>query len=254
MGDLYAEWARVYDCYYPDRTSEVEFWDKLAAPCGPRVLDLMCGTAEVSLELARRGYRVLGVDLSPAMLSVAAQRLAAAADYPARNLSLAQGDAGALPAAAGTVDFALVGGNGSFNHLDEPHARAALTELRRVLRPGGGLGMELVNPHLLKDVYPVRTFGPLRPPPGVWVEKESRNYYDQDAGLFHIRQLAQYEIDGERGEYLVDFALCIWKPDQIRAMLEEAGFGSVRTHGDYDLQPFDPVSSDLLVVAEALAG
>jgi SAM-dependent methyltransferase len=81
MGDLYAEWARVYDCYYPDRTSEVQFWDALAAQHGPRVLDLMCGTAEVSLELARRGYRVLGVDLSPAMLSVAAQRVAAAADY-----------------------------------------------------------------------------------------------------------------------------------------------------------------------------
>ena len=254
MGDLYAEWARVYDCYYPDRSSEVEFWAGLGAQFGHRWLDLMCGTAEVSLELARRGYRVLGVDLSPSMLAVAAERLAAAADYPARNLSLAQGEAGALPAARGTIDFALVGGNGSFNHLDEPQARTALGELRRVLHPGGGLGMELVNPHLLKEVYPVRTFGPLRPPPGVWVEKESHNHYDQAAGLFHIHQVAQYEIDGERGEYEVDFALCVWKPDQIRAMLEEAGFGNVRTYGDYDLQEFDPWSSDLLVVADLLPG
>ncbi|NIV29675.1 MAG: methyltransferase domain-containing protein, partial [Anaerolineae bacterium] len=227
MGDLYTEWARVYDCYFPDRSSEVEFWAGLGAPYGQHWLDLMCGTAEVSLELARRGYSVLGVDLSPAMLSVAAERLAAAADYPARNLSLAQGEAGSLPAAGGIVDFALVGGNGSFNHLDELQAREALTELRRVLRPGGGLGMELVNPHLLKEVYPVRTFGPLRPPPGVWVEKESHNHYDQEAGLFHIRQVAQYEIDGERGEYEVDFALRVWKPEQIRAMLEQAGFGNV---------------------------
>jgi ubiquinone/menaquinone biosynthesis C-methylase UbiE len=254
MGDLYAEWARVYDCYYPDRSSEVRFWEALAAPYGPCLLDLMCGTAEVSLELARRGYRVLGVDLSPAMLVVAAERLAAAADYPARNLSLAQGEAGALPVPDDTLDFALVGGNGSFNHLDEPQARAALGDLRRVLRPGGGLGMELVNPHLLKEVYPVRTFGPLRPPPGVWVEKESHNHYDQEAGLFHIRQVAQYEIDGQRGEYEVDFVLRVWKPDQIRAMLEEAGFGNVRTYGDYNLQPFDPVSSDLLIVADTLPG
>ena len=254
MSDLYAEWARVYDCYYPDRSSEVQFWAGLGAPYGHQCLDLMCGTAEVSLELARQGYRVLGIDLSPAMLAVGAERLAAAADYPARYLSLAQGEAGALPAADGTVDFALVGGNGSFNHLDEPDARAALGELRRVLRPGGGLGMELVNPHLLKEVYPVRTFGPLRPPPGVRVEKVSHNHYDQEAGLFHIRQVAQYEIDGQRGEYEVDFSLRVWKPDQIRAMLQEAGFGNVRTYGDYDLQPFDPVSSDLLVVAEALPG
>ena len=254
MGDLYSEWARVYDCYYPDRSSEVEFWARLGAPYGQRWLDLMCGTAEVSLELARRGYSVLGVDLSPAMLAVAAERLEAAADYPARNLSLAQGEAGALPTAGGSVDFALVGGNGSFNHLDESQARAALTELRRVLRPGGGLGMELVNPHLLKEVYPVRTFGPLRPPPGVWVVKESHNHYDQEAGLFHIRQVAQYEIGGERGEYEVDFALRVWKPEQIRAMLEQAGFGNVSYYGDYDLGEFDPWSSDLLIVAEALPG
>ena len=52
----------------------------------------------------------------------------------------------------------------------------------------------------------------------------------------------------------MDFALCVWKPDQIRAMLEEAGFGNVRTYGDYDLQEFDPWSSDLLVVADLLPG
>jgi SAM-dependent methyltransferase len=254
MADLYAEWARVYDWYYPDRSSEIEFWAGLASRYGRRLLDLMCGTAEVSLELARRGCRVLGLDLSPAMLGVAAERLAAAADYPARNLSLALGDAGAVPVAGSVLDFALIGGNGSFNHLDEGHACAALSELRRVLRPGGGLAMELVNPHLLKEIYPVRTFGPLRPPPGVWGEKESHNHYDQEAGLFHIRQIARYEIDGEPGEYEVDFALCVWKPDQICAMLEGAGFGKVRHYGGYDLGEFDAVSSDLLVVAEALPG
>ncbi len=251
MSDLYSEWARVYDSYYPDRGDEVEFWARLAEPHGPQLLDLMCGTAEVSLELARRGHQVLGVDLSPAMLSVAAERLAAAADYPARNLSLAQGEASALPIADRALDFALVGGNGSFNHLHDASARAALRELHRVLRPGGGLGMELVNPHLLKEVYPVRRFRPLRPSPGEWVEKVSHNHYEQDAGLFYIRQVAQYEIDGERGEFEVRFALRVWLPDEIGGMLKEAGFDTVHTYGGYDLQSFDRWSSDLLVIARA---
>ncbi|MGC9332954.1 MAG: class I SAM-dependent methyltransferase, partial [Anaerolineae bacterium] len=179
MDDLYAHWARVYDYFYPDRTAEIDFWARSAHRARRCVLDLMCGTAEVSLGLARAGFRTLGLDLSPAMLAVGAERLSAAADFPARNLQLAQGAACAISAREGAFDFALVGGNGSFNHLDADQAQLTLCELRRVLRAGGGLGLELVNPFLLKEIYPERLFGPLRPPPpGIWVEKTSSNHYD----------------------------------------------------------------------------
>jgi len=251
MDDLYADWARVYDFFYPDRSREVAFWDRLAGSHGRRVLDLMCGTAEVSLGLARCGYRVLGLDLSPAMLSVGAERLAAAADFPARNLWLAQGEARAIATPDAAFDFALVGGNGSFNHLDSGGARASLAELRRVLRPGGGLGLELVNPFLLEQIDPERTFSPLRPtPPGVWVERASTNYCDGEAGQFHIQQTTRYEIGSERGEFQEAFVLHVWAPDVVQAMLERAGFEPVRFYGGYSLERFDRWASDLLVVAE----
>lgn len=250
MSDLYANWASVYDYFYPDRAAEVGFWADLADGHGRQVLDLMCGTAEVSLGLARRGYCVLGVDLSPAMLAAARERLSAAADYPARRVSLALGDACAIPAPDGAFDFALVGGNGSFNHLAGDQALAALYELRRTLRPGGGLGMELVNASLLKEIYPERTFGPFRPtPPGIRVEKASANRYDREAGLFEIQQVTRYQIDGERGEFTESFALRVWQPDEVRGLLEVAGFSDVHFYGDYDLGPFDQWSADLLVVA-----
>jgi SAM-dependent methyltransferase len=251
MNDLYANWDWVYDYYYPDRTDEVCFWAGQAERYGRRVLDLMCGTAEVSLELARRGCRVLGVDLSPAMLAVAGQRLAAAADYPSRNLSLVRGDACTLPIAGAAFDFALVGGNGSFSHLDDGLALTSLHEIHRLLRPGGGLGLELMNPYLLKKVTPRRTFGPLRPmPPGVVVEKSVSNRYDPQAGLFHIDQETHYEIGGQRGECAESFALRVWRPDEIQALLTGAGFGKARLYGGYDLQPFDQWSSDLLIVVD----
>jgi SAM-dependent methyltransferase len=250
MNDLYARWAQVYDYFYPDRSDDVDFWLRLSQPHGRWLLDLMCGTAEVSLGLARCGCRVLGVDLSAAMLAAGAERLAGAAGYPARNLSLTQGDACAIPTSDAALDFVLVGGNGSFNHLDDSQTRIALRELYRVLRPGGGLGMELINPHLLEEIYPERTFGPFRPtPPGVRVEKQSSNCYDRGAGLFHIQQVTRYEIGGERGEFDVDFALHVRHRSEIEALLEAAGFRSVRCYGDYDLLPFDPWSPDLLAVA-----
>ncbi len=250
MADLYAEWARVYDYFYPERQPEIDFWAELAKPYGRRLLDLMCGTAEVSLGLARSGFRVWGVDRSPAMLAVGAERLAAAADYPARSLSLLLGDARALALPDAVFDFVLVGGNGSPNHLDRPAASRALAEIRRILRPGGGVGLELVNPHLLQEVYPERTFGPFRPtPPGVWVEKRSANRYDAEAGLFHIRQTTDLEIDGRRGTFETSFALHVFGPDDVRALLRAAGFDHVRFYGGYEREPFDRWSSDLLVVA-----
>jgi SAM-dependent methyltransferase len=251
MTDLYRNWARTYDYFFGDRSAEIEFWLALAQRYGPHLLDAMCGTAEVSLALARAGCRVVGFDLSPAMLAVAGSRQAAAADYPARALSLLQADIARIPTATSASDFALVGGNGSFNHLDGQAAACALRELRRVLRPGGALGMELVNPHLLKEIYPQRTFGPFRPtPPGVRVEKVSRNRYDPHAGLFHIHQITRFEIDGQRGEFEEQFQLHVWPPKQVQAMLEDAGFASVRFYGDYRRADFDRWSSDLLVLAE----
>lgn len=250
MDDLYGRWARVYDYFYPDRSAEIDFWARIARPYGRHALDLMCGTAEVSLGLARAGFRTLGLDLSPAMLAVGAERLSAAADYPARNLQLARGSACAIPAQEGAFDFALVGGNGSFNHLGPDEAQLALQALRRVLRPGGGLGLELVNPFLLREIYPERVFGPLRhPPPGIWVEKTSSNRYDPDQGLFHIHQVTRYEIDGQHGEFEESFALHVWQPDEVQAMVARVGFEEPHLYGGYDLAPFDRWSPDLLVLA-----
>jgi SAM-dependent methyltransferase len=250
MVDLYASWAQVYDYYYPDRSAEVGFWARLAELCGDRILDLMCGTAEVSLGLGRCNYQVLGVDLSPAMLKVGGERLEAAADYPARSLSLAQGCASAIPAPDAAFDLAMVGGNGSFNHLDRELALAALRELARILRPGGLLGMELVNPYLLGEVLPKRTFGPARSiPQDTWAEMTIAHQYDPAAGLVHIRQVARFGIDGACSEATECFALHVWEPGDCRELLAEAGFRRPRFYGDYELSAFDRWSADLLVVA-----
>lgn len=52
---------------------EADLVASLAPPTG-RLLDAGCGTGRVSSELARRGYRVVGVDADPAMIEVARER------------------------------------------------------------------------------------------------------------------------------------------------------------------------------------
>ena len=250
--DLYTNWAQVYDCFQPDRTREVDSWVRIAEPHGRRVLDLMCGTAEVALGLARRGFHVVGVDLSPMMLAVGTDRLGAAADFPARNLALVQGEACCLPACAGSFDFALAGGSGSFNHLDAARALAALREIGRVLRPGGALGAELVNPHLLEEIEPTRTFGPLRPTePGVFLERVCTSRYERRVGRYHIHQTTRHLANGATTQQSEEsFALHVWEPNQIVEMLDSAGFCGVRILGGLDQAPFGRWSSDLLVLAQ----
>lgn len=112
-------------------------WRKVAVqalsdlPRGGRVLDLACGTCDLSLELLRRrpDARVTGVDLSREMLVLAKPKIAAKA-FP-----LVNAPAEALPFADGVFDAALIG----FGIRNVPDFRAGLRELRRVLRPGGRL-------------------------------------------------------------------------------------------------------------------
>ncbi|MFT3914319.1 MAG: methyltransferase domain-containing protein [Anaeromyxobacteraceae bacterium] len=100
---------------------------------GPRVLDLGIGPGTSALEMARADPARLhvGLDLSAAMVRTAAAR-ASAAGVP---LPLLRADALRLPVRTGAFDGAT--GHSLLYLLPDP--AAALAEVVRVLRPGGGL-------------------------------------------------------------------------------------------------------------------
>jgi len=96
-------------------------------------LDLSCGTGNYALDLAERGWQVIGIDLDPTMLR-AARRKAAAHDA---SVSFTAGDAGALPLRDRSVRLvALILG---LEFVADP--AGALREVRRVLRPDGGIAV-----------------------------------------------------------------------------------------------------------------
>jgi arsenite methyltransferase len=105
--------------------------DALEINAGDRVLDVGCGPGFAIAELlggVGATGSIVGVDRSPQMLAAAARRCAGH-----QNVALHQADATALPVDDAAFDRAL-----SVQVIEYvPDLLAALTELRRVLRPGG---------------------------------------------------------------------------------------------------------------------
>lgn len=104
-------------------------------PSGDLVaLDLGCGTGLLTLPIARRFARAIGLDSSTAMLA----RLAGhAAREGITTIDLVHADMRQLPLDTASVD--LVVSCYAFHHLTDTGKAVCLAEVRRVLRPGGRL-------------------------------------------------------------------------------------------------------------------
>ena len=111
---------------------------------GRRVLDAGCGSGPLSAMLRAKGAVVTGVDASPAMVELARQRLGGDADLRVADLS------GPLPFA--DAEFDDVVASLVLHYLED--WGGPLSELRRVLRPGGRLMVSVNHPSAYAIVYP----------------------------------------------------------------------------------------------------
>lgn len=104
--------------------------DRLGDVDGRRVLDLGCGTGELTLQLLARGARVTALDLSPGMVEVARRRAAAFAPHGAFEGVAMPAESTGLPDSS----FDLVIGKYVLHHVE---LEAALEEFMRLLAPDG---------------------------------------------------------------------------------------------------------------------
>jgi ubiquinone/menaquinone biosynthesis C-methylase UbiE len=109
---------------------------EIGIPPGGKVLDMGTGSGFAAIEVARAlegtGCLVVGLDLSRAMLALAAENAAQAG--LSAMVSWREGDCKALP--FGDGEFDLVVSNDSLHHWDDP--LPAFDEIARVLKPDGG--------------------------------------------------------------------------------------------------------------------
>ena len=112
---------------------------KFARVCaGQRLLDVACGTGLVAITAARQGAKASGLDLTPELIARAREHSTIAGV----DVDWYQGDAEELPFGDGEFDVVL----SQFGHMFAPRPEVAISEMLRVLKPGGTIAFSTWPP------------------------------------------------------------------------------------------------------------
>lgn len=240
-----SDWQRFFDAFATrydqevftkNTEAEIRFIvEHLQPPPGGRILDMGCGTGRHSVALARHGFRVTGVDLSPGMLSVAHRR-AETADV---DVEWVQADATRFtrPKAFDTLICLCEGAMCLLTADDDPfeHDLAIIRNMHDALAPGGGLLLNVLN-----------------------ACRHIRMYSDADvaAGRYDILAMAERSDapaclgDDAQG---LDVRERGYTPPEFRRMLTDTGFEVVGiyggTAGAWNLQPPSLDEYELMAIA-----
>jgi ubiquinone/menaquinone biosynthesis C-methylase UbiE len=123
---------------------------------GMDVLDVACGTGNATIPAAKAGARVTGLDFAAALLEIARERSADAMV----EIDWVEGDAQELPFSDGSFDRVI----STFGHMFAPDHERTAAEMKRVLRPGGAIGVACWTPEgSIGRMF--RTIAELVPPP-----------------------------------------------------------------------------------------
>jgi ubiquinone/menaquinone biosynthesis C-methylase UbiE len=137
----------------------VDFIGRTPIKKGGRVLDVACGTGNVSLPAARAGAAVTGVDIAPNLLEQARKRASA----ENLNIRFDEGDAEDLPYRDAEFDIVVT----MFGAMFAPRPEKTAAELIRVCRSGGLIAMGNWTPQGFVGKSFQLTAKMVPPPPGI---------------------------------------------------------------------------------------
>jgi SAM-dependent methyltransferase len=210
--------------------------DVLELQPGSSVLDVPCGNGRHSIALAKRGYKVIGIDLAPQFIERAGAVAAAARVNPEFNCA----DMRELPPQA-AFDAAFCFGN-SFGYLDHAGTCVFLSAVAETLRTGArfvietGIAAESILPKLQE-----RSWTDV----GDILFLSSRRYNVADSRLE-----IDYTFIRDGVRETRPAATYVYTVAEIRRMLEAVGLSVVSMYSTFDKRPYEFGSPRLLVVAQ----
>ena len=246
----------VYDLEHAGFDDDVALYRSLADVVGDPILELGCGSGRILLPLAEDGFRVTGLDGSPAMLARAESR--ANELGLSERVTLVHADVRSADSATGGPFGLVIVGLNTLLHLpSQADQIELLAAAQRALDPRGQLVIDVFNPTppLLTELSRGVTHeGAWAHPQGGTVDKwSSRELIASDQRLettiWYDHMLPDHSLHRNRSSFelrYVHFA-------ELALMLQAAGFVEWRAYGGYDLEPFDDGSERMVVTAEVTA-
>lgn len=220
-----------------ERTArEIDFLTPLLGIAPPaRVLDIGCGFGRHSIELARRGFDVVGIDPSAAMITAARQRAAEAGVAPEFHQAAAETFRDVRPFDAAICLFTTLGQlSASGDNL------ALLGNAFKLLRPGARLAVETPQRDVtVRNMKPFERFeGPNN------VAEVTRSF---DPGTNVLSEVFEIGADGPSERYVLRYRL--FSAAELTDLLLDAGFVAVEFTNGYDDAPLRTDSPAMLAIA-----
>ncbi len=234
------------------RTQDTSLWLTLAEETGGPVLELASGTGRIALPLARAGYEVVGLDISPNMLAVARCKVEQEPAEVRARLRFVEGN---------MSDFSL---GEQFNLILIPYSsfqallprseqRSCLECCRRCLRPGGHLAIDVFNLRMSSVVAPGgvdQTPQEYPGPHGAMIRESGHTDFNtaNQSLVWHAR----YECAAPDGQVTVHqhlLELRYFFRFEMEWMLEACGFAVEALYGNFDRSPLAADSPEMIFVA-----
>ncbi|MBI5510911.1 MAG: class I SAM-dependent methyltransferase [Deltaproteobacteria bacterium] len=204
---------------------------------GARVLDMCCGPGRHSLELARRGYAVTGVDRTVAYL----RRARAAAKRQRLAIDFERGDMRTYAAAA-HFDLALSLYT-SFSYFEDPtEDRRVIERFHANLAQGGTLVIEMMGKEVLARLFQARDWHQLEDDSFMLEERQVDRHWSFMKNRWVLVQ------GGKVHEHRFEHRL--YSGAELEALLLDVGFVDVQILGGLDGSPYDRKAMRLVAVAK----
>lgn len=258
--DAYHAIAEYYDhvTIYRDRP-DIGFFVEAAREAGSPVLELGSGSGRVLIPTARAGVEITGLDASASMLAICRRELEREPPEEPARVTLVQGDMRSFD--LGRTFTLVTAPFRPFQHLESVEDQlACLGSVRRHLRTGGRLILDLFNPSIEGLAGPVGVESEpeagFTMPDGRRVVRRSR-IVSRDRARQVNRVELLYDVthpDGRTERLVHAFAMRYLFRFEAEHLLVRAGFEVEATYSGYDRSPFGTsYPGELILVARRAA-